>query len=132
MDNDETRQLPPGLEPDPAPEAQPEPRRLKRSRDDRLIAGVCGGLGRYFGIDPVIFRVGAVALVFLGGAGVLLYLAAILLVPEEGSEEQGGRSLGQRGLAITGVVLLVVATGVILSHGPFHFWPAWPLGFLLL
>src|SRR5690349_11611132 len=140
MENDETRQLPPGPEPERAPEPGPqpppppadEPRRLKRSRDDRLIAGVCGGLGRYFGIDPVIFRVAAVALIFLGGAGALLYLAAILLVPEEGSEEQDGRTLGQRGLAITGVVLLVVAAGVILSHGPFHFWPAWPLGFLVL
>jgi phage shock protein PspC (stress-responsive transcriptional regulator) len=131
-----THELPPAAEQptqeQPSPAAAPGPRRLKRSRDDRLIAGVCGGLGRYFGIDPVIFRVGAVALVFLGGAGVLLYLAAILLVPSEGDDQQSGRSLGQRGLAITGVVLLVVAAGVIFSHGPFHFWPAWPLGFLLL
>src|SRR3954452_14105784 len=137
-DDDQTRQLPPG---DPPPDEEPtreqtppapEPRRLKRSRDDRLIAGVCGGLGRYFGIDPVIFRGAAVALVFLGGAGAVLYLAAILLVPSEGDDQQSGRGLGQRGLAITGVVLLVVAAGAFFSHGPFHFWPAWPLGFLLL
>ena len=131
-----TRELPPAAEEptreQPAPAAAPGPRRLKRSRDDRLIAGVCGGLGKYFGIDPVIFRVAAVALVFLGGAGALLYLAAILLVPDEGSDQESGRSLSQRGLAITGVVLLVVAAGAIFSHGPFHFWPAWPLGFLLL
>jgi len=131
-----THELPPAAEEptreQPTPAAAPGPRRLKRSRDDRLIAGVCGGLGRYFGIDPVIFRVAAVALVFLGGAGALLYLAAILLVPDEGSDQQSGRSLSQRGLAITGVVLLVVAAGAIFSRGPFHFWPAWPLGFLLL
>src|ERR687888_200693 len=110
-DDDQTRQLPPG---DPPPDDEPtseqppaaEPRRLKRSRDDRLIAGVCGGLGRYFGIDPVIFRVAAVALILVGGAGVLLYLAAIFLVPNEG-DQQGGRNLGQRGLAILGIVLLV-------------------------
>jgi phage shock protein PspC (stress-responsive transcriptional regulator) len=131
-----THELPPAAEDptreQPSPAAAPGPRRLTRSRDDRLIAGVCGGLGRYFGIDPVIFRVAAVALVFLGGAGALLYLAAILLVPSEGDDQQSGRNLGQRGLAITGVVLLVVAAGAIFSHGPFHFWPAWPLGFLLL
>jgi phage shock protein PspC (stress-responsive transcriptional regulator) len=136
MENDETRQLPPGDPPEDEPtreQPQPEePRRLKRSRDDRLIAGVCGGLGRYFGIDPVIFRVGAVALIFLGGAGALLYLAAILLVPDEGEQQPGDRNLRQRALAITGIVLLVIAAGAIFSHGPFHFWPAWPLGFLLL
>ena len=48
-----------------------------------MIGGVCGGLGRYFNVDPLLFRIGAVALVFLGGAGVLLYLAALLLVPNE-------------------------------------------------
>src|SRR5262245_21036654 len=82
-----TRELPPAAEQptqeQPSPAAAPGPRRLTRSRDDRLVAGVCGGLGKYFGIDPVIFRVASVALVFLGGVGALLYLAAILLVPSE-------------------------------------------------
>src|ERR1051326_2824310 len=68
------------------PPAPPPPRRLSRPRDDRLIAGVCSGLGRYFNVDPVLFRVGAVALIFFGGAGILLYLAAILLIPNEGEE----------------------------------------------
>jgi phage shock protein PspC (stress-responsive transcriptional regulator) len=135
-EDDQTRQLPPGDPPGEEPTSEqpppaPEPRRLTRSRDDRLIAGVCGGLGRYFGIDPVIFRVAAVALVFLGGVGALLYVAAIFLVPSEG-DQPSGRNLGQRGLAITGVVLLVIAAGAIFSHGPFHFWPAWPLGALVL
>ena len=58
-------------------------RRLTRSRNDRVIGGVCGGLGRYFNVDPILFRIGAVALAFVGGAGVLLYLAALLLVPNE-------------------------------------------------
>nr|MBA3358448.1 PspC domain-containing protein [Thermoleophilaceae bacterium] len=49
-----------------------EPRRLTRSRTDRVLGGVCGGVARYFGIDPVIARIAAVGLVLLGGAGVLL------------------------------------------------------------
>ena len=71
----------PTVEEPQAPAGEPAPRRLTRSRDDRLIGGVCGGLGRYFNVDPLLFRIGAVALVFLGGAGILLYLAALLLVP---------------------------------------------------
>src|SRR5215207_6999808 len=62
------------------------PRRLTRSRDDRWIAGVCGGLGRYFGLDPVIVRLAAVALTFAGGAGLIAYAGAWLLVPEEGTD----------------------------------------------
>ena len=111
----------------------PAPRRLYRSRGDRVIGGVCGGIARYFNIDPVLVRVGAVALAFLGGAGVLAYLAAVLLIPNEG---EGGRptQAPNRGLAITGVVLLVVAIGVVL---PFHGgwgagWGILPLGFVAL
>src|SRR5215207_6539618 len=50
----------------PTATAQAGPRRLYRSRSDRVIWGVCGGLARYFNIDPVIVRVAAVALVFAG------------------------------------------------------------------
>ncbi len=63
-------------------EAQ-EPRRLYRSRSDRLIGGVCGGIGRYFDIDPVIVRIAAVVLLLFGGASALAYLGFLLLVPEE-------------------------------------------------
>jgi phage shock protein PspC (stress-responsive transcriptional regulator) len=60
---------------------------LRRSRDDRKIAGVAGGLGRHLNIDPTIVRVLLVVLVFFGGAGLLLYGAAWILVPEEGTEQ---------------------------------------------
>jgi phage shock protein PspC (stress-responsive transcriptional regulator) len=59
-------------------------RRLLRSRDDRMIAGVCGGAARYFGIDPALVRIALVVLTILGvGTGALVYLACWLLVPEE-------------------------------------------------
>jgi phage shock protein C len=79
-------------EPEPQPEPQPEPepetwpapeRRLWRSRDDRVIAGVCGGLGEYLRVDPVLVRIAAVLLVFAGGAGLLLYLIGWIAIPEE-------------------------------------------------
>ncbi|MGZ6643111.1 MAG: PspC domain-containing protein [Solirubrobacteraceae bacterium] len=101
------------------PEA-PEPpvRRLHRSQRERVIAGVCGGIAEYFRIDPVIVRVAAVALVFAGGAGALLYLAAILLVPREGEEGQPGQTPG-RALTIAGVIVLAIAVGGLFSfRGP--------------
>jgi phage shock protein PspC (stress-responsive transcriptional regulator) len=52
-----------------------------------MIAGVGGGLGRYFGIDPVIFRIGLVALAVFGGTGFFVYAAMVLFVPVEGSTE---------------------------------------------
>src|SRR3954449_9074478 len=69
----------------PTEPAAPQPKRLVRTTDVRVIAGVAGGLGRYFNVDPVLFRIGFIALVFLGGAGLLLYGLAWLLVPDETS-----------------------------------------------
>ena len=61
----------------------PRPRKLTRSASDRVFGGVSGGLGRYFDIDPIIFRIGFVVLALAGGAGLLAYLAAWLLVPSD-------------------------------------------------
>ena len=59
-----------------------EPTRLYRSRTDRMRGGVAGGLGRYLGVDPVIIRLAIVALVF-AGIGVVAYIVAWVIVPEE-------------------------------------------------
>jgi phage shock protein C len=64
-----------------------EPRRLTRTRSGRMITGVCSGAAAYFGVDPTIVRiVAAVLTVLTSGAGILLYAAAVLIVPEEGKE----------------------------------------------
>ena len=52
-----------------------------------MVAGVSGGLGRYFDLNPAVFRLGFVILTLLGGAGILVYLAAILVIPTEGEEQ---------------------------------------------
>jgi phage shock protein C len=57
-----------------------ETRILNRSSEDKMIAGVAGGLGEYFGVDPVLFRVGFVAATLLSGVGALAYLALVLFV----------------------------------------------------
>ena len=100
----------------PPSSRRPRPRRRAGStaRATTASSPACAAASReYFGIDPVLVRVGAVALVFLGGAGLLAYLAAVLLVPNEGEDGRPPEA-PNRGLAITGAVLLVVAVGVVL------------------
>jgi phage shock protein PspC (stress-responsive transcriptional regulator) len=107
--DDTTQQLPP---------ESPPPRRLLRSRSDRVVGGVCAGLGRYFNVDPIIFRIGAVVLAFVGGAGLLAYLAALLLIPSEDSPAAAGPPpTRNRWLVIVGAVVLVCITWPILLGG---------------
>jgi phage shock protein C len=76
------------------PQAQPRVRRLVRRRDDRMLAGVCSGVGDYLGMDANIVRLIVVLLaVFGGGAGVALYIAGWLLMPEEGADQSVGEQL---------------------------------------
>jgi phage shock protein PspC (stress-responsive transcriptional regulator) len=60
-----------------------ETQKLYRSRDNRMIGGVCGGLGEFFDIDPTLIRLLFVLLTIFGGSGVLVYLVMLLIVPEE-------------------------------------------------
>ena len=62
-------------------------RRLYRSKYDRQIAGVCGGLAAYFNVEPTIVRVIFLLITFMGGPGLLLYIVLALVVPEEDSEK---------------------------------------------
>jgi phage shock protein PspC (stress-responsive transcriptional regulator) len=109
-------------------------RRLTRSRDDRIVAGVCGGVARYFDIDPAFVRIGAVALAFVGGAGLLLYLAALLLMPsDEGEAVVSTPTEGRnRVLVIVGVgVLLLVAWPFLVGGGLFLAGVGIPLALLV-
>ena len=58
-------------------------KRLYRSRDDRVIWGICGGIGKYFGVDPVLIRVIWVVTVIFAGWSILAYLILRLVVPLE-------------------------------------------------
>ena len=63
------------------------PRRLVRADEGRWLGGICAGLGRYFDVNPLVYRIAFAALALAGGMGVLLYIAAWLVVPGESSEE---------------------------------------------
>jgi phage shock protein C len=58
-------------------------KRLYRSRSDRKIAGVCGGLATYFGMDPVILRIAWVVIALAAGLGIVAYLICWLAIPQE-------------------------------------------------
>lgn len=95
------------------------PIRLRRSTDDKVIAGVCGGLGTYFGVDPLFFRLAFVVLAIGGGSGVLLYIVAWLIIPEvsEDGEEQGrGVALGSSGPLLAGIALITVGLMLLMNN----------------
>jgi phage shock protein PspC (stress-responsive transcriptional regulator) len=72
-----------------AQDTRPAPERvlLRRSYEDHMLGGVAGGLARYFGVEATIVRIAFVVLTLVGGAGIPLYLAGLLLIPEEGSDQ---------------------------------------------
>jgi phage shock protein C len=72
---------------------RPEHAPLRRPFHDRMLAGVAEGLARYFGIDATIVRIAFGVLTVMGGAGISLYLAGLLLIPEEGSDQSIAGSL---------------------------------------
>jgi len=111
-----------------APAAREEPR-LTRSRDDRVIAGVCAGLARYLGIDPVLVRIAALLLIFAGGLGIVLYVIGWITMPEERLVTDGltehehvepeDELERRRGAAIFGLVFIVLGIFFLLDE----VWP---------
>src|SRR3954447_24268881 len=97
----------------PTPEP-PVSKRLTRSSGDRVIAGVAGGFGRYLGVDPAVVRIALVVLIFFGGAGVLIYGAAWLLVPSDDKEAgpYQASDIARRIGIVLGVLVLVVAAAM--------------------
>ena len=103
--------------------------RIRRSRTDRKIAGIAGGVARHFDVDPLLVRVGFVLLAIFGGGGVLAYIAGWLLIPEEGSDE-GTIKVDHRTrtvlLAIVGAIAALSLVGD--SFGGWDF--PWPLAII--
>lgn len=110
-------------------------RQLRRSRTDRYIGGVGSGIGAALGIDPIVVRVVLVVLTFFGGAGLIVYAGAWLLLPEE-DDEHGIVPVDARSRALLlGIVLALAAVAVVgvgHLHLPWPFWVAACLALLLL
>lgn len=103
--------------------------RLYRSDTQKVVAGVCGGLGDYFRVDPIWFRLGFVLLTLAGGSGILIYLLMWLIVPRAPRDyTPTGSTRGRvNGTAVIGVVLLLAGTIALFNTiAPWMgqiFWP---------
>jgi phage shock protein C len=104
---------PTSIPPPPPPPPADDRRLLRRTKDDRVVFGVAGGLGRYFGIDPVLVRIAFVLLALFGGSGVLLYLIGLITIPEERAGEHvgGAVQVGPAGNAATVIGVALVLMG---------------------
>ena len=91
-----------------------------------MLAGVCGGLGRYFDIAPAVFRLGFVVLTVLGGAGILVYLAAVLVMPKEGEEASIAEDIlrKRRDHPVRLVALGLVAVAILSLLARADTWPS--------
>ncbi len=118
---------------------QPITRKLYRSRVDRFIAGVCGGLGEYFQVDANIFRLLFIFFTLFGGAGLILYLAALIIVPENPSQEVPQKRRSSQAmfwgllLISLGIILLLRQMGLFymlnIRHLPWSFiWAVFLIG----
>jgi phage shock protein PspC (stress-responsive transcriptional regulator) len=100
-------------------------RRLVRPTDGRWLGGVAAGLGRYFDVNPLVYRIAFAALALVGGTGILLYLAAWLVIPGEHDDEsiavEALRGRREQPWLLVGVGLL--ACGALFALSEVHFWP---------
>jgi phage shock protein PspC (stress-responsive transcriptional regulator) len=113
----------------PPPTAPPSSTRvLRRSRTDRVGAGVSGGLGEYFGVDPVLFRVLFATAAFFGGAGVLAYLVAWAAIPEQGTTNAPiDRFISELRRRRVPVWLVAAVAGLVLWGVAFSWWAPGPV-----
>ena len=105
--------------------------RLRRSATDRKVAGVAGGLARHLDVDPLILRVAFVVLSFFGGAGLILYGACWLLVPDEETGE-AAVTLDDRSRTLALLVVGAIAAFALIGDSWGMFWFPWPLAIVAL
>ncbi len=106
---------------DTTPPADPPPyqqagNRLTRSTDDKVVGGLAGGLGRWFGIDPVVFRIAFVVLTLAGGSGILLYLIGWLMIPDDAGGAALNRFGNERNSKLVAAVLAGVGLLILLEN----------------
>ncbi|MGY1748157.1 PspC domain-containing protein [Modestobacter sp. SYSU DS0511] len=117
-----TAEQPPGSWPPPPPDPAPRPQ-LRRSRTDKVIGGVAGGLADYTGVDALLWRVGAIALTLAGGSGIVIYVLLWLLMPAAPAVQPGAQAprppSGPRS-PVPGVtvaaLLIVLGIGVLVTQ----------------
>ena len=121
-------------------------KRLYKSRKNCVIDGVCGGLGEYLDVDPVLVRIVAVVFLFVGGSALIAYIIGMIIIPkapiEAGETEEAERSraasssersesIGKAGGLIFGIIMIAFGVHFLLRNIPFfdhYYWRFWNLG----
>ncbi|MFC1581359.1 PspC domain-containing protein [Candidatus Neomarinimicrobiota bacterium] len=96
-------------------------KRIERSRSEKVLAGVCGGFAQYLNIDPIIVRILWIFFTLFGGAGVLAYILAIFIIPEESLKTTTDHDVEQKdesSIFIWGIVLILVGLVLFFQHKP--------------
>jgi phage shock protein C len=89
-----------------------EQKRLYRSKKNEVIAGVCGGIGEYFDVDPTIIRIIFIILTIWGGVGVILYIIGMLVIPYQGQEAKESRDEAKEKIKEAGKKVEAVASDI--------------------
>ncbi|MFH1849160.1 MAG: PspC domain-containing protein [archaeon] len=133
-----------------------EPKKLYRSRENKVLAGVCGGIGEYFSIDPVWIRLAFVLFAMAHGIGVLIYIVGWIIIPENPDHKTGKKTTAENtvdrirselkscktskvkcqgnGTVAFGVFLLFIGSVLLLKNifSWFSFSYIWPLSLIAL
>jgi phage shock protein C len=105
-------------------------RRLQKSRTDRMIDGVCGGLAAYFSIDATLVRIVWVLLTLFGGSGVILYIAAMIIMPKEELSPASTTTVAppknhDHNTKFWGILLVAVGAFWLMGNLGFPLWHQW-------
>lgn len=103
-------------------------KRLYKSGSDKMLGGVCGGIAEYFQVDSTLVRLAFIFLLFLGGAGVLLYLVGLVIMPGKPAPADGGTAPQAKkadGVKVWGIALIAFGGVLFLSNVGFPFWHDW-------
>lgn len=105
-------------------------KRLYRSKKNKMIAGICGGFAEYLNIDPVLVRIAWIAITFLGGSGLIIYVVGIIIIPEnieQDVESENSETRSDRGLFWGSLLILVGAALLLKQFGFFYYFNIWHL-----
>jgi phage shock protein PspC (stress-responsive transcriptional regulator) len=108
---------------------------MRRPQDDRWLAGVCSGVARALGVDPLVVRVAAIVLTLFGGAGALVYLLGVLLIPADGEQDSMLRKAidGEGRTMVLGLLLIGLVLWATIGDGWFLGWGhGWGFGPLIV
>lgn len=100
-------------------------RTLYKSHHDKIIDGVCGGIAEYLAVDPTVVRIVWIVMTILGGAGVLLYIAGIIIIPKNTSVPEAPQSFTRDRTQLLGTTMIIIGGLLLLNNLDLIGWFDW-------